>query len=195
VRLEQTVTVRLGPADVSQLKTRHSLTVACACGQHITLAWDDKATDDSLAARSRMIRAARVRRQRAEAREQRLMAEMDRRVAARREKQPPREVPFRCRRCKRVFGSNLALRVHVQRAHEGVGPQKDQKPKKATPKKAAPKKATPRPPATPVGKAAKHFCSVEGCSHAPFTTVQGAVMHRRRVHEGFNPLRARVATA
>lgn len=40
MRLEQEITVRLSQGDVTQLKSRHTLTVACACGQHIHLAWD-----------------------------------------------------------------------------------------------------------------------------------------------------------
>jgi uncharacterized C2H2 Zn-finger protein len=46
MRLEQMVTVRLSAADVTQLKSRHTLTVACACGQHINLAWDTGRTTE-----------------------------------------------------------------------------------------------------------------------------------------------------
>lgn len=186
MRLEQTVTVRLGLKDVAALKKRQSLTVACACGQHITLAWDGEAPKVSrvanATARARMQALARQR-------WDRIATETTPAVTPKRRAARPKPTGYPCSRCRRVFPSALGLRVHVLRAHKGVGPQKQVKTRKST-TKANGKTVKPTPkPSTVVGHAAKHFCTVDGCAHAPFTSVQGMVMHRRRAHEGFNPTR------
>lgn len=68
--------------------------------------------------------------------------------------------------CSRTFKNAHALRMHLVQ-HE--------------------KKAS-QMASSPVRQTSPLSCPVQGCTHPPFMTAQGLSMHRRRAHEGFNPI-------